>query len=284
MKSRKKKRSISRKVDKNINKKLLTGEFIVLGIFVIAIFLLVIFGNRLTGLGFTGFAVADNYEGNGNGMNKLEIQVNNNNYYPGDDVNFKIILYDENTNKINGEINYEIRNYYTDIMDEGVVNSGEEKSFKLPENAIRGHWGILAKYNGIEKEELFTVQELEKAEIKLEQDKLIISNVGNTVYGKPISISIGNQHQTALVSLEIGQTKEIRLTAPAGEYDIQVSDGTNENTFEVKGVSLTGNVIGLEKVGSNFWTEYPLVILFLVAIGLVVIVIVGLRLQKRFLK
>ena len=163
MKNRGKKRVFSKSVNRDINKKLMTGEFIVLGIFVVAIFLLVVFGNRLTGLGLTGFAISDNYES----MEKLEIQVKNT-YYPGDDVNFKIILYDENTNKIDGEIDYEIKNYYTEIIDQGKVNSGQEKIFKLPENAIRGHWAVVARYGNIEKKELFTVQELERAEIRLE--------------------------------------------------------------------------------------------------------------------
>ncbi len=46
----------------------------------------------------------------------------------------------------------------------------------------------------------------------------------------------------------MGQTKRIRLTAPDDVYNVKISDGTQENTFEVVGVSLTGNVIGLESV------------------------------------
>ncbi|MFA5174011.1 MAG: hypothetical protein WC438_02410 [Candidatus Pacearchaeota archaeon] len=208
-----------------------------------------------------------------------------NNYVPGEELHFKITLYGDNNQKINGQINYQILDYYSEVITEGIVESGVETIFKLPENTIQGHCAIVAKYNGREQRQLFNVGELERAEIKLEGDNLIITNVGNVVYNKKISISIGSHDETALVPLEIGQTKKIKLTAPAGNYDIKVSDGTDANTFEVEGVGLTGNVVGLESVvGDSFLNKFPLVGLFLGALLLVVVVIVGIKLMHKFAK
>ncbi len=219
---------------------------------------------------------------------KLGIEILNNkeNYSPGENINFKINLYDNNNEKINGEISFSLMNYYKEIIYQGVLNSGEEFIFNLPENAIKGYWEIKASYNTLVVEELFNVLESEKIDIKLEQDNLIITNLGNVpVVSKQISISIGDNEETALVSLEIGQTKKIRLTAPAGNYDIKISDGTKENTFQISGVSLTGNVIGLERViEGGFWKQYPLVSLFLTVLFLVVIIIIGLRIYKKISK
>ena len=214
---------------------------------------------------------------------QLGIEIEKNNYVPGEQVKFRLIVYDDEFNRIAGNIKYEIQDFYTEIVDEGSSDSGEVVVFVLPEDAQLGHWGIIARHNDAEKKELFNVLQLEKIDISLENDELVINNLGNVpISAKQISISIGGNEETALVSLEKEQEKRIRLTAPAGEYDIRISDGTEENTFEVRGVSLTGNVIGIEKVGGNFWSEYSLVSLFLVVLVLVVIVVFGLKfLGKR---
>ena len=215
---------------------------------------------------------------------KLDIEVGNA-YVPGEDVVFKIVLYDDDNVKMDEEVNFIIQDYYTDVVKEGIVSSGEEVIFKLPENAWQGPWKITASYNDVSINRLFNVGELEKAEITLEEDILILRNVGNTVYDKKILIYIGRVDQTAQVFLEIGQTKRIKLTAPNGDYDVKVIEGNEENILEFKGVELTGNVVGLESVlGNSFWRKYPMVGLFLGAVGLVVIIILGLKIHKKVSK
>jgi len=206
------------------------------------------------------------------------------NYFPGEEARLLISIYDENGDKIDGLIQFIVQDYYTDIFKQGEVYSGEELVFKLPGDARRGLWKVSASYGEMTGEAWFNIQELEKAEIKLEGDRLIVRNVGNIPYGKPISISIGGHSETALVRLGVGQTKEVRLTAPEGEYDIKISDGTIENTFEVQGVGLTGNVVGLEKSNQGFLEKYSLVSLFLGVLGLVIAVVLGLKIHNRFSK
>ncbi len=213
---------------------------------------------------------------------KLNIQVGNN-YIPGEEVIFKITLYDEDNKQIDGNINYVVYNYYTEIVKEGSTSSGKEISFKLPDDAVKGPWEISASYKDVNAPRtLFNVGELEKINIQLEEDNLVITNIGNSpIYDKKILIYIGNQDQTASVSLEKGQTKKIRLTAPDGNYDVRVVEGRDE-IIEFKGVSLTGNVVGLERVvGNNFWQRYPLISLFLMAIGLLAIFVIGLRFYDK---
>ncbi len=213
---------------------------------------------------------------------KLNIEVGNN-YIPGEEVIFKIVLYDDNNKQIKGEISYVIQDYYTEVVKEGFASSGKEISFKLPNNAVKGPWEISANYKDVNAPRtLFNVGELEKVGIQLEGDNLIVTNIGNApIYDKKILIYIGSQDQTASISLEKGQTKKIRLTAPDGNYDIRVVEGS-DNVIEFKGVSLTGNVVGLERVvGNNFWQRYPLISLFLMAVGLLAIFVIGLRFYDK---
>ncbi len=213
---------------------------------------------------------------------KLDIEVGNN-YVPGEEVVFKIVLYDEDNKQIEGEIDYVIQDYYTEVVKQGVVVSGKEISFKLPEDAVKGPWEISASYKGINAPRtLFNVGELEKVGIELEGDTLIVTNIGNApIYDKKILIYIGSEDQTASISLEKGQSKRIRLTAPDGNYDVRVIEG-GEDAIEFKGVGLTGNVISLERVlGDNFWQKYPLISLFLMAVGLLAIFVIGLRFYDK---
>ena len=215
---------------------------------------------------------------------KLDIKVKNN-YIPGEEVNFRIVLYNENNQIVEGKIDYFVQNYYADIVKEGVTKSGDEISFLLDKNAVQGPWKITALYEDIEVNRLFNVGELSKAEISLDGDTLVVSNVGNVPYEKKILIYIGNSDQTASVYLDVGQTKRIKLTAPDGDYDVRVIEGNDENTLEFKGVSLTGNVVSLESVtGGSFWQKYPLVFLFLIVLVFVFVVVLGLRLYKKHSK
>jgi len=215
---------------------------------------------------------------------KIGIDINNN-YVPGENIKFKITLYDDNAKQIPGEISFTMYNYIMEeIIPSGNAKSGDEINYLLPENAIRGLWEISVKYKDIEQVARFNVLELEKADFKIDGDKLIITNIGNVPYGKSIQITIGEQKETILVPLGIGESKTIRLTAPNGNYNVRVNDGTQkEDNIASSGVSLTGNVIGLESLTSKgFWKQYPMVSMFLVALVFVVIVIVGLKIYHRY--
>jgi hypothetical protein len=212
---------------------------------------------------------------------KLDIEVKDS-YSPGDDVNFKIILYDDNNQKINGEINYKVENYYSDIFKDGSVQSGELISFKLPQDTQQKPWKITAFYKENEISRLFNVGELKEADIKLEGDTIIITNIGNVPYEKNILIYIGENDQTASVYLEVGQTKKIRLTAPQGTYDVRIIEGDNPETIEFKDVSLIGNAVGLQSVvsGKSLYRNYT-VWIFLVSIAMLFIIVSVLRFAKK---
>ena len=216
-------------------------------------------------------------------INAEESGINVDNHYSIDgQVDFVLNLYDLEGGLIKGEISYIILNYYSDIIKEGVVISGENVNFILPENAIQGPWKLSASYNGVETSELFNVGDYKQIEIKLDGDNFILRNIGNVIYDKNILISIGENDETARVFLEVGQVKKIKLTAPEGIYDVKVSDGNEVKDLVFSSVGLTGNVVGLERVmEGNFFQKFPLVNLFLIALVLAVLVIVGLRFFKK---
>ena len=215
---------------------------------------------------------------------KIGIDIKNN-FVEKQDLEFTITLYDDSNNPIDGRIDFTITNPYSEIIHQATASSKEKINYQLSENSDKGTWEISSTFKEITSKENFILNEIKKVDIKLEQDFLIITNIGNTMYDKDILIKIGNQDQTARVFLDIGQTKKIRLTAPAGEYTITVNDGSQEQDLVFSNVPLTGNVVGLERVfEGNFWQKYPMVSLFLSVILLLIIVITTLKLYKKFSK
>jgi hypothetical protein len=200
----------------------------------------------------------------------------------GDAVSFVATIYDDNNNYINAEASYSVQDFYTDIVNEGKVNSGSEISFKLPKNPSQGPWKISVSYKDKTVSEIFNVGDIKRADIRIEGNNLVIENTGNVVYDRKILITIGDQDQAAQVDLNVAQTKKIRLTAPDGEYTVKVNDGTQKQDIVFSGVGLTGNVIGLESASSDsFWKQYPIVSLFLMVLVLVIVVILVLKIRKN---
>lgn len=208
---------------------------------------------------------------------KLSIQIERSH---NDVVNFKITIYDDNNNKIDGEANYIIQDYYGYDKGTGKADSGEEISFELPKDPSQGTWKINATYKDKSISELFNVGDIKRADIRLEGDNLIIENTGNIAYDNKILITIGDIPQSQTVYLAVGETRTLRLTAPAGEYTVKVDDGTGESNLVFNGVSLTGNVIGLENITKkDFWQRYGMIIVFL-TILFVVSITVSLRIKR----
>jgi len=97
---------------------------------------------------------------------------------------------------------------------------------------------------------------------------------------------IGDEDQTAIVNLDVGQTKKIRLTAPQGEYIIKViPEGSSDADLIFSNVALTGNVVGLERViEGGFWYRYPIVSLFLSVLLMVAVTITILKIRGNVSK
>ncbi len=214
---------------------------------------------------------------------KLGLDIENK-YSETGEINFKITVYNDSNNPILGIVSYKIRNYYGDVVKQGDVNSGEWINFKLPVDIDPRPWEIIASYNGIETSEKFNLGELRKVDISLEGDNLVLRNIGNVPYEGHILIYIGNEDVTASVYLARGQTKKIKLTAPEGVYDVKVDTGEEEEIVFSK-VGLTGNVIGLERIiEGSFWKKYPIVTLFLIALGMIGVLVFSLKFSKNKIK
>jgi len=121
----------------------------------------------------------------------------------------------------------------------------EEQFIQIESDFPSGYWKIEANYGDKSVKRFFSVGAREEVEFSIENDNLIIRNAGNTRYTKEVQILIGDQVVKQMQSIDVGSFKQIKLVAPNGEYDVEVTDGTT--TMSKKNVYLagTGNVVGV---------------------------------------
>ncbi len=168
---------------------------------------------------------------------------NGNEFGAGESITFKTTLYNDVGNPIDGQIEITIKDAEKRIT-EKTISSKEIVNIDLGEKASSGQGMIRAKYQDIETIAFFEIGRKEIARFELNENVLIITNIGNTPYTKTITITIGETTRTQEPNLEIGESISYRLIAPDGSYNIRVSDGKTTLTREQVKLTGTGQAIG----------------------------------------
>jgi type 1 fimbria pilin len=176
-------------------------------------------------------------------QNKIEISTIKESFQPGENITFKVSLYDANNNPINADISVTIEDAKKISTIEKVVASNIFGDVSLGENARNGLWKITAKYGTDEATGLFMISTKEQVKFELNDDILTITNTGNTRYAKDVQIAIGDTIGVRSLDLDVGEQKSFRLIAPDGVYNVRVTDGTN--IFIKNEVGLTGKAVGV---------------------------------------
>lgn len=175
----------------------------------------------------------------------LEIEFpNGKTFGAGDPITFKVTLYDDNGNPIDGQILVSIEDAEKKAIKQETVESKEVVSVNLGETASSGQGIITTEYQDIKRIEFFEIGRVETASFELEGTSLKVTNIGNTRYNKVIKITIGETEGTKQPDLDIGESIIYRLVAPEGSYNIRVTDGL---TSLIRGgipLSGTGQVVG----------------------------------------
>lgn len=189
---------------------------------------------------------------------KIEVSIiplNKEIFASGENITFKVSLLDSNNNPIKDDVSVTIQDAAEIKKIKKIVPSNKLIEVDLGEDEINGYWKIIAEYPGAKPgKTLFVIKENEEAKFRLQEDKLIVTNIGNTEYSKTIQIIIGDTTSTKKVNLGIGEQTSFRLIAPDGTYNIKITDG--KTTITQNNVALTGRVVGIlnedmEKPGSG---------------------------------
>jgi len=162
----------------------------------------------------------------------------------GDSIQIKINLRDEANNLINDNVQIRLQDVKENFIVEQIIQSNAFEEIKLPENIIAGEGKIIVNYKENEVSESFFIGENKKAKFEIQGEKLIVTNIGNIKYDKKIYITIGETTGVKSPSLSVGASTSYRLIAPAGVYNIKITDGQDTITRNEVRLTGTGQVIG----------------------------------------
>ena len=213
---------------------------------------------------------------------KVDIAISNQNLIPGESVVLQPLIYDQAGQVMEGDVVVELYDSKDRLFLKEILDSGEEKNISLETNATPGYWKVKVSALGLESERAFYVEELQKAKFEIKGEILTITNIGNTPYKNTIKIFINDQMETKNINLEIGESKDFKLTAPEGKYKIAVTDGVEK--IESEGIVLTGGAVGVNELrNAGVFTKYPVVWLFLIVVlGMFLFVISKRVVKKKF--
>ncbi|MCK4997211.1 hypothetical protein KAS08_02810 [Candidatus Pacearchaeota archaeon] len=182
---------------------------------------------------------------------------------PGEEFTIGMEIFDQSGIKMDGTVGAEIITPDNKII-EKTINSGELTSINFLPNSTAGIWRISASFNGLIEQREFQMEEIQKVEFDIEDSVLTVTNVGNSLYNKTISVQIGGEERELELKINMGETRKFNLGAPNGKYEVLVDDG---ETSINRQILLTGNVISVSNFnGFNFFKNYGIFLVFLIAI------------------
>ncbi len=214
-------------------------------------------------------------------LKKLKLEFSYLTVKPSDGLVYKAILHDQAADEISNDVTIKLYNPNGVQYFERLVKSGREETLATSYNFTPGYWDMKAKVGDIETNKLFFIEEIEIASFELRNETLIITNIGNVPYKKPVEIIIGGVGEVKELDLGLGESKKFKLSAPDGDYNIEVNDGLSSENFG--STFLTGSAIRISDVGFiNSLKEkfYILVWLFVIVILLIIGIFVFRRIRK----
>ncbi len=205
----------------------------------------------------------------------------NSSIMPGATLKVKAILHDQTGAKINSSADFTITDESGQAMDQETKDTGSYIGFHLAYNSPPAIWTVNASSNGLNTKSQFTVLANPNVSVDFINRTLVVTNVGNVPYEKPLFVNLGNESVVFNVSLGVDKSQKYVLSAPNGNYSVKISNG-NSNLFSGD-ISLTGNAIGVEQASSGIISivRYPLVWIFVVLVLAFVAFMLFRRIRKK---
>lgn len=146
-------------------------------------------------------------------------------------------------------------------------------------------WKVFATSAGLSSDLGFNILRNEKISVELINRTILVTNKGNVPYNNPLQINLGGKSLTFNVSLGIDESKKYVLTAPEGDYSVEVLSGAGSlfsgNLF------LTGNAINIKEATDgvvSFMQSRWLWVVILIILVFVIFFFFRKWHKKRFFK
>lgn len=214
----------------------------------------------------------------------LEIMFEQAEIDPGANLKVKAILHDQSGASIDSVSIITIKDENNKILEQLEKSTGEFLEYSIMQNQPPAEWRVFAVSNQLTSEATFKIKEKKDVHTELMNRTLLITNIGNVPYNDILSIKIGNEFLELNLSLGIGEMQKFVLSAPNGEYKVEIMSSAGEKKISTN-VVLTGNSINVKKATEGMVTfiRHPLVWIFIIAIlGFVAFIFYKKGYQRSF--
>lgn len=196
----------------------------------------------------------------------LEIAFETQEVEPGTNLKVKAILHDQTGEKIASNAIITIKNKESIILEQTEKPTDEFLEFPILYKEAPKEWTVVAVSNKLTNEATFKIKEKQEVKIELINKTIIIANTGNVLYNQTVLIKIGEESKNINVSLGIDETQKYILSAPDGEYQIEVL--TPEGSKITGRTTLTGKDISVKKTptGIKSLINYSVIWIFIIAV------------------
>ena len=214
-------------------------------------------------------------------LTNIDLALNNQNINPGESLNFKPMLKDQSDKPILDEISVIITNEKKTRIFERILQSEETLEYPIPTNQSSGYYEVTASIDELTITKQYYVNEKPRVSFNLENNTLIVTNIGNTPYKKDIQIELDGKPFVKKLNLELGDRSEFKLTGSNQDYSVKISDGETE--LDQQGVALTGHAVGVKELNSGSALSIkPIIwIFFIIILGAGLIFLLKNILKKK---
>ncbi len=168
----------------------------------------------------------------------LEIVLKDKDVEPGKSVEIKTILHDQTGESMESTSVITIKTNNLEIPEgAGPIEkkTGEYFKFPIAYNEPPANWTVYAVSNELTAETNFIILENHEIDVELVNQTLIVTNVGNVPYNATINIRVGNISKDFDLFLPVDSSNKYELkTEHAGEYEVELMDGTRTSKFKEK--------------------------------------------------
>ncbi|MEK6898780.1 MAG: hypothetical protein AABW79_01650 [Nanoarchaeota archaeon] len=200
-------------------------------------------------------------------LDKISIVVKEDQITPGLKSSFSVYAFDQVGNKIFRDAIFRIYSPQGKVVYSEVFATDSVKEYYFEPNSSSGNWRFEAESES--KKDVLNVYavENEQASFFVEDGTLVVKNIGNVDYNEVVNILFNDVSLARELSVPVGETKKLKLSAPDSNYTITVSDGREQ--FLGVNVPLTGRAIDVSESSflSSGYSFLPFIILLVLVVG-----------------
>lgn len=205
----------------------------------------------------------------------LEVILKQNKINSGTNLEYTPNIYDQSGKKIYDYVSVSLKNQRGRILQSFDVDSGAVDRFFVNGSFAPGNYTLIVKYYQLDFYEDFEIKPTPEIKISFVNQSIKIENVGNVFYNENVEVKIGEKTFNFQPKLNVGETKYYSLSAPDGEYEIEIY--SSENTLKHTS-ALTGNSVKVVETGVRSTGNFKLTLAW---IFLIIIVILGIYISFK---